>query len=161
MLAAKDMVVSIDYKLTDPEGQVLDSSEGREPLAYLHGHSQIVSGLEQALEGAAEGSHHSVPVPAKAGYGERDERLITVISRAEIGIEEELPVGAQLQVQHPDGGAGIVQVVKVEGEQITLDANHPLAGMDLHFEVDVRAVRAATEEELGHGHAHGEGGHHH
>lgn len=161
MQAAKDTIVSIDYKLTGPDGQVLDSSEGREPLAYLHGHSQIVPGLESALEGASAGSEHDVQVAAADAYGPRDENLVAKVTRAELGIEEEIPIGARLQVQDPDGGVGIVQVTEIEGDSVTLDANHPLAGMDLHFEVQVRDVRAATEEELTHGHAHGEGGHHH
>lgn len=161
MQAAKDMVVSIDYKLTGPDGQVLDSSEGQKPLAYLHGHSQIVPGLEKALDGAAVGSEHDVQVAAAEAYGDRDERLVAKVTRAELGIEEDIPVGARLQVQDPDGGVGIVQVTSVDGDEVTLDANHPLAGLDLHFVVEVREVRAATEEELTHGHAHGEGGHQH
>ncbi len=161
MQAAKDMVVSIDYKLTGPDGQVLDSSEGQKPLAYLHGHSQIVPGLEKALDGAVVGSEHDVQVAAAEAYGERDERLVAKVTRAELGIEEDIPVGARLQVQDPEGGVGIVQVTGIEGDEVTLDANHPLAGLDLHFVVEVREVRAATEEELTHGHAHGEGGHQH
>ena len=160
MQISKDKVATIDYTLTDPKGQVIDTSQGREPLAYLHGASNIIPGLEQALEGKGAGDQVNVTVPADQGYGQRDPNLIQPVPRANFQGVPDIKPGMQFQAQTQEG-ARVVTVVKVDPDQVTVDANHPLAGMDLKFDVTVRDVRDATDEEKTHGHAHGAGGQHH
>jgi FKBP-type peptidyl-prolyl cis-trans isomerase SlyD len=160
MEISKNTVATIDYTLTSPDGQVLDSSKGREPLAYLHGASNIIPGLENALEGKKEGDSLQVTVPPGQGYGERDDRMVQSVPRANFQGSQEITPGMQFQAQTSQGPR-VVTVVKVDPDQVTVDANHPLAGMDLNFDVTVRGVRPASQEEIAHGHAHGEGGHHH
>ncbi len=154
-------VVSIDYTLTDDQQQTLDSSIGHEPLSYLHGSRQIIPGLEKALEGKSSGDQLRVTIEAKDAYGLRDESMVGIIPRSSIqGVPEIVP-GIRLQARTPNGDVQILTVTHVEGDQVTVDGNHPLAGENLTFDVTVRDVRDATEEELAHGHAHGPGGHHH
>lgn len=160
MQISSGKVVSIDYTLTDDNKQVLDSSEGGEPLSYLHGNGQIIPGLEKELEGKAAGDKLSVKVAPKDGYGERDDAKIVLVPRKQIEGDGEIKVGTQLTASGPRGNQ-IVTVTKVDDENVTIDGNHPLAGQNLNFEVTVRGVRDATEEEVSHGHAHGPGGHHH
>jgi FKBP-type peptidyl-prolyl cis-trans isomerase SlyD len=160
MQIAKDTVATIDYTLTDPNGQVIDTSNGREPLAYLHGASNIIPGLESALEGKGAGDKVNVTVPAEQGYGPRDPKLIQPVPRSNFQGVTDIKPGMQFQAQTQEG-ARVVTVVKVDPDEVTVDANHPLAGMDLKFDVTVKDVRQATEEEKQHGHAHGAGGHHH
>ncbi len=161
MQIQKDKVVSIDYTLTNDEGQVLDSSEGREPLAYLHGSGNIIPGLEKALEGRSEGDELEVKVSPEEGYGVRDESKLTQVPREMFADAGEVQIGAQYYAQGPNGEVVTVTVVGADEENVSIDANHPLAGQNLNFAVTVREVRDATEEELSHGHAHGAGGHHH
>jgi FKBP-type peptidyl-prolyl cis-trans isomerase SlyD len=156
----KDKVVSIDYTLTGDDGQVIDSSKGREPLHYLHGAGNIIPGLESALEGKAQGDQVNVSVPPEQGYGPRDERMVQAVPRASFGGVAEIKPGMQFQAQ-TNAGPRIITVVDVQGDQVMIDANHPLAGQTLNFDVNVRDVRDATQEELSHGHVHGPGGHHH
>jgi FKBP-type peptidyl-prolyl cis-trans isomerase SlyD len=153
-------VVSIDYTLTDDDKRTLDTSEGGDPLTYLHGVGQLIPGLERRLEGKAAGDQLSVTIPPAEGYGLRDEEKIQVVPRKAIQGVGQLEVGMQLQASSGHGHQ-IVTIVKIEGDEISLDANHPLAGATLHFDVTVRAVREATPDELDHGHVHGPGGHHH
>lgn len=153
-------VVRIDYTLTDDNKNTLDSSTGREPLTYLHGNDQIIFGLEKALNGKKAGDSFSVTIEPAEGYGLRDEARLVVVPRDRIQGVGELTVGMQLS-SRGDHGPQSVTVSKIDGDQITLDANHPLAGENLHFDVTVRDVRPATAEEIAHGHAHGPGGHHH
>ena len=160
MQIAKNTVATIDYTLTDPQGQVIDSSKGREPLAYLHGASNIIPGLESALEGKSAGDTVIVSVPPEQGYGMRDPNLVQPVPRTNFQGAPDIKPGMQFQA-HTAEGARIVTVVKVDEQNVTVDANHPLAGMDLKFDVSVVGVRAASPEELKHGHAHGAGGHHH
>jgi FKBP-type peptidyl-prolyl cis-trans isomerase SlyD len=160
MQIAKNTVATIDYTLTDPKGQVIDSSKGREPLAYLHGASNIIPGLESALEGKSAGETVNVTVPANQGYGQRDPNLVQPVPRANFQSAGEIKPGMQFQAQTPEG-ARIVTVVNVDDQNVTVDANHPLAGMDLKFDVTVVGVREASAEEISHGHVHGAGGHHH
>ena len=160
MKIEKNKVVSIDYKLTGADGTVIDSSEGREPLAYLHGNGNIVTGLEEALDGKAAGDALTVSVPPEKGYGVRDESKIVEVPREQLKGADEIRPGMQFQAQTPEGNQ-ILTVAKVADASVTLDANHPLAGATLNFDVTVREVRAATEEEVSHGHVHGPGGHHH
>lgn len=161
MQIQKDTVVSIDYTLTDPQGQVLDSSEGREPLTYLQGFGNIIPGLERELEGKQSGDQIRVTVPAKDAYGERDDRLQQAVPREAFEGIDRIEPGMQFQAQGPGGQRAVVRVVKVADDHVVVDANHPLAGVDLTFDVTVRNVREATQEEKDHGHAHGPGGHHH
>jgi len=150
-------VVSIEYTLKDDEGTVLDSSEGRAPLAYLHGANNIVPGLEKAIEGKAIGDSLDVTVPPAEAYGERDEKQIRNVPVRKLPEKRPAP-GTILQVQ-TEAGPRHVTVLSVRGDYASIDFNHPLAGKNLHFSVKVTAVREPTQEELDHGHAHGESGH--
>ncbi len=160
MKIAHEKVVSIHYTLTNGEGTVLDSSTGNDPLAYLHGFGNIIPGLENALEGREAGEKLSVTVDPEQGYGSRDERLVQAVPRSAFKGVTELAPGMQFQAQGPEG-TRLVVVTQVTQDLVTVDANHPLAGQTLHFEVEISEVRAATAEELEHGHVHGPGGHHH
>jgi len=154
MVIEKDRVVTIDYKLQDSEGEVLDSSEDSDPLVYIHGNDNIIAGLEKHLLGKKAGDKVDCVVPAKEGYGERDESLVFKVNKSEFGDGAEIEVGMQFEA-HGEGGAQIVTVVGFEGDEVSIDANHPLAGTELHFSVSVVDVREATAEELEHGHVHG------
>jgi len=160
MRIAKDTVVNIDYTLTDDDDNVIDTSEGRGPLAYLHGSGGIIPGLENELEGKETGAELKVTVAPADGYGERDDALKQVVSRDQFKGDEELEVGMQFRVDS-NNGPMVITIIGIEEDQVTVDGNHPLAGVNLNFEVTVREVRAATPEELEHGHAHGPGGHEH
>ena len=159
MRIAKHTVVSIDYTLKDKDGTVLDSSEGREPLAYIHGTGSIVVGLEEALEGKDQGITLTVSVPPEKGYGQRDPKLSQKVPRSMFDVQDLSP-GMRFHAQ-AEHGSHVVTVTAVDEDSVTVDANHPLAGETLNFEVTVTDVRAATQEELAHGHVHGAGGHHH
>ncbi len=154
MKIAKDCVVTLDYTLTDEDGEILDSSEGDEPLQYLHGHGDIVPGLERALQGHEPGDRVQVDVSPEDGYGEWDEDLVEIVGKEDFDDPEELEIGAQFEVD-TDEGVRIATVIEMEGNEITVDLNHPLAGMQLHFDVTVSEVRKASDEELAHGHVHG------
>lgn len=160
MQISKHTVVTIDYTLSNDAGEVLDSSSGKDPLTYLHGVGSIVEGLERALEGHAQGDELRVRVPPSQGYGERDEDLVGVVDRRQIGLDEQLEVGMLLQVVGANDQREVVQITGIQEDEVTLDGNHPLAGETLIFEVSVVEVRDATPEEIDHGHAHGAGGHH-
>jgi FKBP-type peptidyl-prolyl cis-trans isomerase SlyD len=159
MQVADNMAVSIHYTLTNDDGEVLDSSSGDEALVYLQGGGNIISGLEKALDGKAAGDKFNVRIAPEDAYGELMEDMIQVISRDMFEGIDDIEVGMQF---HADvsSGSGIVTVVSIEGDNITIDGNHPLAGVALTFEVEVIDVRAATAEELSHGHIHGAGCHH-
>ncbi|MFC6673888.1 FKBP-type peptidyl-prolyl cis-trans isomerase [Marinobacterium aestuariivivens] len=160
MQIAANTVVQIHYTLKNSEGNVIDSSDGQEPLAYLHGGGNIVEGLESALAGKAAGDKLDVTVEPERGYGDRRDDLVQTVDRSNfVGIEQ-IEVGMQFLAQTP-WGEQPVTVVAVADDNVTLDGNHPLAGEVLNFAIEVVDVREATEEELQHGHAHGEGGHDH
>ena len=150
------------YTLKDSAGEVLDSSEGKEPLAYIQGIGNIIVGLEEQLEGKAAGDKVAATVTPDKGYGMRTEENVHIVplSSFQSDGDEKLVEGMQVRVETNEG-VTIADVAKIEGEDVTLDMNHPLAGETLHFDVEVVEVREATEEELEHGHAHGPGGHHH
>ena len=160
MQIAKGTVVSINYTLTDDSNNVIDSSAGGEPLAYIHGADNIIPGLEKALAGKTAGDRLEVSVAPQEAYGLRDDALAQVIPRDRFESAQDIEIGMQFQTPTSDG-VSVVTVTGVDSENITVDANHPLAGMTLHFSVEVVAVRSATSEELDHGHVHGPGGHHH
>ncbi len=160
MQAANQTVVSIDYTLTDDEGDVLDASEPGSPLVYLHGADNIIPGLEEALTGKSKGESLKVVVSAEDGYGEYDETLVAEVERDRFPDADQVELGDQFQANTPDGPR-MVTVIEISDDAITIDANHPLAGETLHFDVKIVDIRAATKDEIQHGHAHGEGGHHH
>lgn len=160
MEIGKDKVVSIDYTLTGAQGNVLDSSKGRGPLAYLHGNNNIIPGLESALEGKAQGDQITVSIPPEQAYGLQDPKMVQVVPRSAFQGAPTITPGMQFQ-GNTQAGPRVITVTKVEGDNITIDANHPLAGQTLNFDVKVVDVRDATQEELSHGHVHGAGGHQH
>ncbi len=161
MLIANQHVVAIDYTLSNDAGEVIDSSAGAEPLVYLHGAGNIIAGLENALVGKTVGDELEVSIEPEDAYGEYSAELITNLGRDMFEGVEELEVGMQFHASAPDGGMQIVTIRDIDGDQVTIDGNHPLAGQQLNFKVKVISVRAASEEELAHGHVHGEGGHQH
>ena len=160
MQIAANCVAYIHYTLKDDSGSVIDTSEGGEPLAYLHGAGNIVPGLEKALEGKQAGAKVSVKVPPGEGYGVRDEALVQQVPKRSFQGVRELKPGMRFHAQTQQGPVAIT-VIKVMGDMITVDGNHALAGVTLNFDVEVTKVRDATPEELIHGHVHGPGGHHH
>jgi FKBP-type peptidyl-prolyl cis-trans isomerase SlyD len=160
MQVAKDKVVTIDYTLTGPQGNVLDTSQGRQPLAYLHGAGNIITGLEQALEGKGEGEKLSVNIAPEQAYGARDENMVQAVPRERFRGVENIQPGMQFQANTP-AGPRVVTVVGVDQQNVRVDANHPLAGVPLKFDVTVVGVRDASAEELSHRHVHGAGGHQH
>lgn len=147
-------VVGMHYKLTDADGEVLDSSEGKEPLNYLHGAGNIIPGLERALVGKSEGDSLQVSVEPAEGYGETNPALIQSVDREAFQGVESVDVGMAFEARGPDGQAQRIVVTSIEGDQVTVDGNHPLAGQQLNFDVQVVSVRAATEQEIEHGHVH-------
>jgi FKBP-type peptidyl-prolyl cis-trans isomerase SlyD len=158
----KDKVVSIDYTLTNDAGDVLDSSKGGEPLQYLHGHGGLIPGMEKGLEGRAAGDSFKLSLSPEEGYGKKDPNMVQAVPRTNFQGVPNIEKGMQFQARSPDGrGARIVTVIDVAPDTVTVDANHPLAGQTLHFDVSVTDVRDASPEEIAHGHAHGPGGHHH
>ena len=160
MLIAEKSVVSIHYTLTNDKGEVLDSSSGGSPLAYLQGAGNIIAGLEKALEGKQAGDRLQVRVSPAEGYGERDERLLQDVPRRAFQGIRDIKAGMSFTAQGPQGPTRVT-VTRVVGDMVTVDGNHPLAGETLNFDVEIAEVREASEEELEHGHVHGEGGHHH
>jgi len=154
-------VAQFHYTLRDGAKEVIDSSEGREPLTYLHGASNIVPGLERQMEGKAVGDKFTANVPAAEGYGERTGEGPQPVPRSALPEDAPLQPGMMLQAQSPEGQVVPVWITKVEETQIFVDDNHPLAGVDLSFEIELVNIREATDEERSHGHPHGPGGHHH
>ena len=155
-----DRVVIIHYTLKDDSGTVLDSSAGADPLAYIQGHGNLISGLEKALEGKTGGDRMAVSIAPADGYGVRDEALIQRVPRRSLQGAGEIRKGMQFQARTPDG-MRMFTVTGIVGDMVTLDGNHPLADKTLHFDVEIVEVREASAEELEHGHVHGPGGHHH
>lgn len=154
-------VVGLAYQLTDDQGAVVDASDAKDPFFYLHGASQIVPGLENALVGLKQGDKKKVQVSPEEGYGETNPSLVMTVQRSQFPAGSELEEGMQFQAESPEGQAMVFTIAGVEGDDITIDGNHPMAGKTLHFAIEVLSVRDATEEEKTHGHAHGPGGHHH
>jgi FKBP-type peptidyl-prolyl cis-trans isomerase SlyD len=162
MQIAKDMVAVIDYVLKDDDGDLLDESHGGE-FAYLHGAQNIIPGLENALEGKQAGDQVSVSIEARDAYGEVDPERIQVVPRDMFETEEEIVPGMQFHAQSPEGHMIVITIAEVDDDEITIDGNHVMAGMNLNFDVEIISVRAASDEELSHGHVHtaGECGHNH
>ena len=162
MTVSANKVVLMHYTLKNDDGDIMDSSEGHEPLAFIQGIGNIIPGLEKHLEGKVKGDKLKATVTPDEAYGERTEEQIAKVplENFQSDGEEQLEVGMQVQVES-NQGATIALVTEIEGNDVTLDLNHPLAGETLHFDVEIMDVRDATQEELDHGHAHGTGGHHH
>ncbi|MCY1076178.1 FKBP-type peptidyl-prolyl cis-trans isomerase [Archangium lansingense] len=160
MKVSKDSVVSLEYRLHLGDGQVVDESEPGKPLAYMHGHGQIVPGLEGQLEGMSAGESKKVVVPPSQGYGEHDPRGLQEVPREMFPPNANLQAGMTISAQTADGDVIPITIRELKGEKVVVDLNHPMAGKTLHFDITVREVRAATDEEKEHGHAHGPGGAH-
>jgi FKBP-type peptidyl-prolyl cis-trans isomerase SlyD len=156
MQITKNKVAAIHYTLRDNEGTIIDSSEGREPLHYLHGAGNLIMGMEEGLEGKGQGDKFSLKIAPEKGYGEKDDSLVQKVPRSAFGDQEVKP-GMRFSTNQ----GGVVTVTNVGLESVTVDGNHPLAGVELNFAVEVIEVRNATSEELSHGHVHGAGGHQH
>lgn len=159
-MIANDTVVRFNYTLTNSDGDVLDKSNG-EPLAYLHGHHNIIPGLEAQMEGKGAGDKFTVTVAPEDAYGEYLAEAVQEVPRANFQGVENIEVGMQFQSQTDDGHVMLVTVKDVNDDVVVVDGNHPLAGVTLTFDVEVVDIREATAEEIAHGHAHGVGGHHH
>ena len=154
MKVSKDHAVSFDYEVRNSRSELLDSStEGGQPMSYVHGYASIVPGLEKALEGKVAGDQLDVTVPPVEAYGLRDERRMGQVERSIFPAGAEIKPGMRFQATSQHGADNVV-VVAVEGDTITVDANHPLAGETLTFNVTIRDVRPATAEEIAHGHVH-------
>jgi FKBP-type peptidyl-prolyl cis-trans isomerase SlyD len=160
MKVAKDSVVSIHYTLTNDQGTQLDSSQGKDPLAFLQGYQNIIPGLEKEIEGKAKGDKFKTSIAPADAYGEKSAELVQTLPRENFPNPEALQVGMQFSTS-TENGEMVFQVTNIQDNQITVDANHPLAGTTLNFEIEIMDVRKATDEELAHGHVHGPGGHHH
>ncbi len=154
-------VVVIHYTVKDVKGKELDSSYGDEPLAYIQGTETILPVLEEKLEGKKKGDKLDVKLKVEQAYGPRNEELIEVVGRDQFEEDMEIHEGLEFTYADEDDELRSVRVLKVDKDEITIDGNHPFAGLDLNFTVEVMDVREATAEELEHGHVHGPGGHHH
>jgi FKBP-type peptidyl-prolyl cis-trans isomerase SlyD len=156
LMIGKNAVVAIHYTLRDDAGQIMDSSSGGEPLTYLHGAKNLISGLEKELGGRIAGQSFAATIPPAEAYGETDPELIQVLDKEMFQGVDEIEVGMQLTAQGPQGHQSIT-VTAVEGNKVTIDANNPMAGKTLHFDVEIISVRDATAQELAHGHVHSHG----
>jgi FKBP-type peptidyl-prolyl cis-trans isomerase SlyD len=157
----KDQVVSLSFTLTNDKGEVLDKADKKEPFFYLHGHSQIVPGLENAIVPMVIGETKKITVTPKEGYGEIDDKLYVSVDRSNFPKTGKVEVGMEFMADIGVGGKRAFIVKEIVGTDVHLDGNHPLAGETLTFDICVEAVREATPNELEHGHAHGGDGHHH
>ena len=154
MQVEKNKVVEIDYTVKNDSGQVIDSSEGRDPLSYIQGIGNLIPGVENALEGRNSGERVEITVPPEIGYGVRDDSLMLKIERAKFAEVDDLKEGQRFRMETPDGPM-VFTVLKVDDAEVLVDGNHPLAGMTLNFDITIQSIREATAEELEHGHVHG------
>ncbi len=162
MKISENKVAQFHYTLTNTQGELLDSSLEREPLLYLHGTASLIKGLEDQLAEKSKGDKFVAEVKSADAYGDYNEELVHIVPKSgfQNDGDEQLAEGMQVQVD-TNNGMAVALVTKIEGEDVTLDLNHPLSGMDLKFDIEIVDVREATKEELEHGHAHGAGGHNH
>ena len=151
-------VIGIHYTLRDDLGEQIDSSRGGDPLYFLEGSGQIIPGLERELIGMQAGDKREVEVKASEAYGDMNPELVATVKRSQFPPGAPVDVGEQFTVER-DGP--VFTIVEVEGDDVTVDANHPMAGKDLHFDVEIVEMREATPDEMKHGHAHGPRGHAH
>lgn len=163
LTAGPGRVVAVFFKALDEQGRLLDSSErlGHKPLVFLFGANNVLPGLEKLLEGKKKDDFVSGLVEPQDAYGVRRDALIEVVRRDRIPLQGELKAGMRLDGFDPGGRRISALIAKVEGDQVTVDRNHPLAGQSIRFEATVAGVRPATKEELEHSHVHGAGGHAH
>lgn len=159
-MIAENKVVTLNYTVKDEGGDIIDTSEGGEPLTYLHGFNNIIPGLEAALVGKAAGDEFDVSVAPAEAYGEYNEAMVQQVPMSAFEGVDKVEPGMAFTAQTQGGPVQLI-VTEVEGDQVTVDPNHPLAGKTLHFSGSIAEVRDASEEELAHGHVHGPGGHHH
>lgn len=159
MQISQNKVVSIHYTLTDNDGNVLDSSAGMEPLTYIQGIGALIAGMEEGLEGKSAGEKMQLKIAPEKGYGMHQPEMVQQVPMSAFG-GQTVNEGMQFEAGSGDQRF-IVTVTGIEGETVTIDGNHPLAGVELNFDVEVLTVREATPDELAHGHVHGPGGHHH
>lgn len=157
---ANNSVVQINYTLKNDAGEVLDSSEGGDPLTYMHGTHGLIPGLETELDGKSVGDKFNAVIPPALAYGEVNLELIHSVDRSMFRGVDKIEPGMVFTAQSEQGQQNIT-VTAVEDDKVTVDGNHPMAGKTLHFDVEVVSIREASEEEIEHGHVHGEGGHHH
>jgi FKBP-type peptidyl-prolyl cis-trans isomerase SlyD len=153
LTVANDVAVTIEYTLRDDDGNVLDTSRGRAPMVYLHGHGNLIPGLERELAGQAVGAELNVSVAPAEAYGEHDPEKIQVVPRSAFAGIDQIEAGMQFQAEGP-AGRTVVTIAEVDGDSITVDGNHPLAGKTLHFEVAIEDLREGTADEIAHGHIH-------
>ncbi|MFK7821026.1 MAG: peptidylprolyl isomerase [Planctomycetaceae bacterium] len=158
MQIAQNTVALIDYTLKGEAGQVIDTTDGGDPLPYLHGAGMIIPGLEAALVGKAVGDALEVTIPPEEAYGTRDASLRQEVEREQFEEIDDLAVGMQFRVDGGNGQNLVITVLEINDDTVVVDGNHALAGVTLNFNVTVREVREATEEEIAHGHPHGFGG---
>lgn len=156
----QNSVVSLDYTLTNDAGDILDKSENGQ-FVYLHGTNNIIPGLEKALDGKSLNDEFKATIEADDAYGHKDDSKRQVVGREMFEADSPIEEGTQFHAQSPEGEMLMITIAEVNGDEITIDGNHPLAGERLHFDVKVSAIREASEEEISHGHVHGEGGHQH
>lgn len=157
---AQNTVVSLDYTLTNDAGDTLDKSENGQ-FVYLHGSNSIIPGLEKALHDKALNDKFDITIEAEDAYGHKDDAKKQVVGREMFEADSPIEVGVQFHAQSPEGEMLVITVTDVNGDEITIDGNHPLAGERLHFSVEVKEIREATEEEISHGHVHGPDAHNH
>ncbi len=162
MKITANKVVKLHYAVSDSEDTLIDSSYDHQPLAIIHGTGYLISGLENALDGHEAGDKFEVEVAADDAYGQRHDGFVQTVPKEMFAEIDDLQVGTQLRATTDEGEQTVI-VIDVQDDEITVDGNHPLAGVDLKFDVEILEVRDATEDELAHGHVHGEGGcgHHH
>ncbi len=160
MKVAKDLVVSLAYQVRTEDGVLVDESPANAPLDYLHGHGSLISGLEKALENHEAGDKFDVNIPANDAYGQYDDNLVQRVPKDVFVGVDELQVGMRFLAE-TDQGPVPVEITEVGDDHVVVDGNHMLAGQNLSFNVEVIAIREATEEELAHGHVHGANGHDH
>ena len=153
-------VIGFHYTLKDKDGNTIDTSEGNSPLLFLEGSGQIIPGLEKELVGLGQGDKKNIEVKAAEAYGEVIPDLKITVKKSQFPADKEITVGDQFQVNN-EPHAPIFTVISIEGEDINIDGNHPMAGHDLFFQIEITEKRDATQEEMDHGHAHGAGGHQH
>lgn len=156
MQITKNKVAGIHYTLRDNDGNVIDTSDGREPLYYLHGAGNLILGMEEGLEGREAGDKFELKISPDKGYGEKDPSMTQKVPLTAFG-DQEVKKGMRFTTDR----GGVVTVTDVALDGVTVDANHPLAGVELNFAVEIMDVRNASDEEIQHGHVHGPGGHHH
>lgn len=154
-------VITLNFTLKDQYGNILDSTEGEQPFSFLSGHQNILPKLESEIDTMLIGSKRTITINAADAYGEYNDDIVQVVGKDEFPPEFLLEVGMQYIASAPDGTKMPFTITEVNNEDVTIDFNHPLAGKDLQFDIELLNVRDATSEEIAHGHVHGAGGHHH